>query len=705
MTLTEQEKKEKIEYKKYLDSTAAIHYSVGSDIFKNVDGNNSVRDGFSRRDYSYFRPDETSPTKPKDIIKACRNAYRRIGLVNNIVNLMSDFTTQGAYLVHPNSRIQKFYTEWWNKVNGTEVSGKFSKNIYRDGMVSIQRTVAKLKAKDVDNLQKGYTTAEADVEPEQPLKISKNEIPWKYTFLNPISLTPIAGDLAIFSGGDVRYGIEIPPHLAARIKNPQNIEDKTVVSTMPSDIVNLIRNGIKTIPLDPLKVSIFFYKKDDWEQWADPMLYCVMDDLILLNKLKLADLAALDGAISHIRIWKLGSLEPKVAPNPDAMRKLADTLLNNVGGGSVDLVWGPDLELKETSTEIYKFLGGEKYGPTLNSIYAGLGIPPTLTGAATASGFTNNYISLQTLLERLNYVRMLLTEFWEREIKIVQRAMGFRQPAQIQFDRMTLTDEGAEKNLLINMYDRGLISDETILDRFGEVPELEAIRTRRDERMRQNGRKQRKAGPYHTAEHKENLEKIFAQTGTVVPSQLGVELKEKKKGEKTALDMRQAPSLAQNGKTPAKKGVSGEGRPISSNDKTKRKKKRVLPRGAKAEKKLLSSMATLKKNQKTISEYIDPVYLSTVGKKNIRSLSNEEFDNLEDFKFAVLANIGSLESMNEEMILQVVNTQNLCIPNHIHALYKETVASYVSKFEKHPTIEDLRSFQVSICAFDKYEGE
>ena len=63
------------------------------------------------------------------------------------------------------------------------------------------------------------------------------------------------------------------------------------------------------------------------------MIYSIMDDITVIEKLKLADMAALDGAISNIRIFKLGSLEHKIAPTKAATSKLAQILGNNVGGG------------------------------------------------------------------------------------------------------------------------------------------------------------------------------------------------------------------------------------------------------------------------------------------------------------------------------------------------------------------------------------
>ena len=59
--------------------------------------------------------------------------------------------------------------------------------------------------------------------------------------------------------------------------------------------------------------------------------------------------------------------------------------------------------------------------------------------------------------------------------------MGFRLPAQIRFDNIVLSDEAAEKQLLISLADRGILSDQTILERFGELPEIERIRVRREE--------------------------------------------------------------------------------------------------------------------------------------------------------------------------------------------------------------------------------
>jgi len=45
-----------------------------------------------------------------------------------------------------------------------------------------------------------------------------------------------------------------------------------------------------------------------------------------------------------IRLWKLGSLEHKVAPTVQAAERLAD-ILRSEDSGYLDIVWGPDIDV------------------------------------------------------------------------------------------------------------------------------------------------------------------------------------------------------------------------------------------------------------------------------------------------------------------------------------------------------------------------
>lgn len=50
--------------------------------------------------------------------------------------------------------------------------------------------------------------------------------------------------------------------------------------------------------------------------------------------------------MKKIRVWKLGSLEHKIFPTEEAAKKLAD-ILENATGETLDIIWGPDIEVIE----------------------------------------------------------------------------------------------------------------------------------------------------------------------------------------------------------------------------------------------------------------------------------------------------------------------------------------------------------------------
>lgn len=610
--------------------------------FSNLDTGVSGRPGLTRKDYDVFRPDEAVPEKFKHILRSASSVYHRVGLVKNVIDLMGDFASQGIRLSHKNKRIERFYRNWFSKVSGYERSERFLNNLYRTGNVVLNRQTAKISLKVTDKLYKAVASPDIIIS-QDVLKTEKRVIPWRYTFIDPVNVDVVGGPLSSFSGTKI-YAITIPGQLRKIINNPKNDYEKKIVAELPDNIREAATTR-KPYVLDPEKTLVFNYKKDDWAIWAYPMIYSIMDDIFVIEKLKLADLAALDGAISNIRIFKLGNLEHKIAPTKAATAKLASILQNNVGGGTMDLVWGPDIELIESKTSVHQFLGEEKYKPHLNSVYAGLGIPPTLTGTFGAAGTTNNFISLKTLTQRLQYGRRVLMEFWQKEIEIVQKAMGFRYPAKIEFDRMDLSNEEAEKALLIQLADRNIISDELLQTAFGFDPDMEKSRIQKENKDRKAKRYVEKSGPYHNPEFEKDLKKIALQTGLSAPSEIGLELEERKDSDKSLMDMKNdaIKSKTQQGNKPT--GVSGEGRPKNSKDSQQRKTKEFAPQTGAAIN--LWAMSA----QDKINEIMNPYFLEFFNKKNMRSLSSTEYKEAEATKTKILLSLNILENITEDKIL------------------------------------------------------
>lgn len=684
-----------------LQKVEPVLRTQASSIYYNVAPNNtSVRDGFSREDYDLLRQDEALPQKPRDILRECDRAYRHFGLVRNIIDLMADFTVQGIDIVHPNSRIEQFHKEWFRRVRGRERSERFSNYLYRLANVVVSRRTARITVADEKLLRRGMTAADLKLEDTEPARPGRREIPMSYTFLHPLSVDVVGQDMAPFLGSNsYRFFLNVPVELARKLTHPANAAEKAMVADLPTEIVESIRKGERLLFLDPTRVSAHYYKKDDWQCWAESMLAPILVDLRLLSKMKLADTAALDGAISNIRVWKLGSLEERILPSEATILRLAEMLANNVGGGVMDLVWGPEIDLLETSTEVHKFLGNTKYGPALNFIYQGLGIPPSLAGQSD-EGFTNNFLSLKTLIERLEYGRSVLEEFWTGELRWIQRAMGFRFPARVVFDRMTLNDEAAEKQLLLHMADRDYISIERLQEMFGLVPEIEQVRIRREARRRKRGLVSPKASPFHDPQPEQGLEKIFAQSGAYAPSEFGVELEDRKPGEKTPIQSQPKPKAPAN--EPLNGPLAGPGRPNGSRDKENRKQKVVKPRQSVKADQLAHYLGLAENHQQVIGTMLSRAYLDSLGKKTLRDLTDEQTEQLETARFAALCQHPIDQVPTRESVRAILG-EPMKVPRAVSSLLEATLARHRGPM----TLEVRRRYQAAVYALwhGSFQGE
>ena len=66
--------------------------------FIDIEPHRSVKPGFTKDDYYAFRPDEGVPNQQRRIIKMCMDAYEKVGIIRNIIDLMGDFGSQGIQI-------------------------------------------------------------------------------------------------------------------------------------------------------------------------------------------------------------------------------------------------------------------------------------------------------------------------------------------------------------------------------------------------------------------------------------------------------------------------------------------------------------------------------------------------------------------------------------------------------------------------------
>jgi hypothetical protein len=681
-----------------------IARTVGRRTFDNFNNNVSVRSDYNRNDYEYFRPSYTVPTEQKQIIASCMESYQRVGLVRNVIDLMGDFGSQGIRIQHSVPSIQKFYNSWWKNVEGGRISERFLNLLYRAGQVVIKSSYGKVSVGD----ESKWKRSKAEEFSIEKTKIYKREIPLKYTFIDILSLEILGKDLAPFVGNPT-LAMKVSPKLRSAISTALAAgkevapEVKKMLDKIPKDVADAIINGKQYIPLDYNRTSVFYYKKDDWMAWANPMCYAILHDLMMLQQLKLADISALDGAISNIRLWKLGiigdSPNNSILPTKAAINKLRSILANNVGGGVLDLVWGPELSFEESNSQVWRFLGSEKYATTINAIYEGLGIPAPLRAGSGQSN-TGNFVGLNTLIKRLQYGRNRLIEFWNHEIKVVHKAMDFAgEPPQIVFDFMVLADEAAEKQLLIHLWDRDIISSETILELFGRLPNIEKSRVKKESDDRDSGSMPEKASPYHNPEKEHDYKKILLQGGGVAPSEIGMEMQPKKSDEKNRLEQMEVSQLKLK-KLEVKNRESTQisspaGRPKNVTETKKRKPKPTEKPSTKAG--FVNMFLWANNAQEQISDLVTKPFLDSLEKPNMRSLSREEFDLVEKIKLDILCDSEPFQEITQEFVQNSLVNGNRG-NNLVYGAIKTLKTQFVAQNNRNPKIEELRQIYASAYA-------
>lgn len=687
------------QYGKDMEDAGTARAGYGDNIYNNmrtfrdIEPNVSVRNDFNKGDYDYYRPSDRIPDDPIQVTKLARKAYKKVPIIRNVIDLMSDFGIKGIRVIHRDKKIQQFCQTWFEYVEGIERSERFLHQLYISSNVIVRRWDGKVPVKIEKQWKKSKAGVQEDVEVENVV-YEKRTLPLKYTFYAPENVEILGGESSLMNNNQPLIGIRIDARLKdnlnklAKYKKDYNV-------TITDEVMNAVKNNQSVIPLDPNKVSIFYYRKDDWEMWASPMLEAVLPDIKAINRLKMADMAALDGAISNIRLWRLGSLEHKIIPTKAHINRLRNMLEQAGKGGVIDLVWGPELDFKESSTQVHQFLGPEKYQAILASLYEGLGIPPTLTGGGgKSSGFTNNFIALKTLIERLQYGRNLLMQFWKEQFEILKKAMGYRYPPELVFDNIVLSDEATIKNLVIALMDRGLISSDTLYENFkdfGIVGDIERSRIKRDEKAFGTTLPER-AGMFYKPQQEEDLKKIILQSGGVAPSEMGVNLRPRKNGEESPME-KQAKHAVELEKHKPKKSLNG--RPTSSKDTSARKKKVVKPKSKAG---FIDTFMWAETAQAELSKIITAAFLGSTGKKDVRSLTVAETENLEHLKFTALSQLSPFSTITEEKVYNILaGSEKLNVD--MFATAKELCKRFVYLNKREPSINEQRQIQSSSYAY------
>jgi hypothetical protein len=222
---------------------------------------------------------------------------------------------------------------------------------------------------------------------------------------------------------------------------------------------------------------------------------------------------------------------------------------------------------------------------------------------------------------------------------------------------------------------------------------MEKTRINREFRDRQSERYVPKSGPYYNPEFDKDIKKISVQTGIATPGQVGVDLEKKKAGEKNLIELRGETTAPKINTQTTPVGVSGQGRPKNSKDTQTRKTKTFSPQTGASE---LWALAA----QDKISEIMNPYFLEFYNKKNMRSLSSEEYAEAEITKTKLFFSLNLFDTIDSDSLLsklQLINSEDVISK---YSDYHKQVKDIQSMLDKSLTAEENKYIKAKIwCTY------
>lgn len=486
-----------ITYQDYQSFINSQEFDAKANFYTNVDPGISIRAPYSQDVYDFYRPNERVPSGNSqdiehEIMRMCKHSYETVGVLRTIIDLMSDFGSDGVRLEHPDSAPQIFYDAWIKKVNLKDRAERFLNWLFKSGNVVIRRQYFEIS--------KGKSGP-------------KTKLALRYIMYDPSTVHLIGGPKSVLSTAK-QYAIYLP----TSVVNTNNVVDpltqeKPAQTNVPSEVNKMQNKGLgRYVPIPIKETYVAHYKKDDTDIWAKSFLYSVLSDIQYHSKIKMAKVSALDGVINVIRLWKIGDHKEKLFPSPEQFSKLSNILQMNTGGGAADILWGSDIELQEFYPPIDRLANLE---PDIKDVLIGIGVSGVLLGVGDNAAGGNPYIGLKNLIQKIQYGREVLTAWINYEIDEIQKEMGFNKRPFIRFNNENLSDERTYYNLLVQLLDRNVISDATVLERIKEIPEMEKARMFQETAMRDSGELPDKAGPFFNPQaedqRKHEINKIKVQ--------------------------------------------------------------------------------------------------------------------------------------------------------------------------------------------------
>ena len=399
----------------------------------------------------------------RDTIVLCQKAYYNFSVFRNTIDLMTEFSMSDIYFTGGSRKSKEFFEALLKKVNINNLQSKFFREYYRSGNVFIHRFDANVSQADVTKMTQTFgLTSEASF-----------SLPARYIILNPADIQ-ISGNIT-FATGEFRKILS--DYELERLRNPKTEEDRQVLESLDPEAVKQIKGqgGKKpgynavSIRLPMEKMTAVFYKKQDYEPFAVPMGYPVLEDINWKQEMKKMDMALTRTTNQAILLVTMGAEPEKGGVNQKnllAMQKLFE----NESVGRV-LISDYTTKAQFVIPDIAGILDPKKYEVCNHDIQMGLN-----NILLSDEKFANSSIKVQVFMERLNEGRkVFINDFLIPEIKRLSKEMGFKNYPTPHFEDLDLRDNSIYARVYSRLIELGVLTPEEGIQAIesGRMPTVE----------------------------------------------------------------------------------------------------------------------------------------------------------------------------------------------------------------------------------------
>lgn len=389
----------------------------------------------------------------RDYVILCQTAWKRVPVFYQTIEIMTTLANTGIKWFGGSDDGKKFAKVWWEKVGGLNLSEQSFRELLRSSNLILWRLDGGIKSNKINKFILGEENKDKKGKKSEAARTIN--IPVKYVVLNPADISAI-NDCGL--NYKPVYYRSIDQATKERLKKlTENPDAKIDISEKLQELINCNIGGQSLEPLDPANIHTLFYRKQDYEPFALPMGFSVLEDINLKLEFKKCDAAVAKTIESMILLVTHGNEPDKGGMNPLVDNALKTVFKTGQPGGRI-VVSDYTTKMDFVIPDLKKVIGPEKYAKLDQDINDGL-----MNIFFGDQKFANIMVKLRVFVAILNYLQQIfLNDFLIPEIKRVGKLVGYTDdeiPVP-KFKSIMLDDKTQANRIFTQLAQLGLLTAE-----------------------------------------------------------------------------------------------------------------------------------------------------------------------------------------------------------------------------------------------------